>query len=152
MWHDSIAWLQGEQFDAVMNYPFTNVVLDFFAYNKINAEQFIYTMNEIIQMYPLNVSEVAFNLLGSHDTPRLLSMAENNIDKVKLLFAFQFSFIGTPCIYYGDEIGMSGGEDPGCRACMIWVEKKQNSDLLKFVLIIIQLINTNHLIGHDCNI
>src|SRR5690625_7339887 len=46
IWHDSMPWLQGDQFDAVMNYPFTNSVLDFFAYNKINAEQFIYTRSE----------------------------------------------------------------------------------------------------------
>ena len=152
IWHDSMPWLQGDQFDAVMNYPFTNSVLDFFAYNKINAEQFIYTMNEIIQMYPLNVSEVAFNLLGSHDTPRLLTMAENHIDKVKLLFVFQFSFIGTPCIYYGDEIGMSGGEDPGCRSCMIWDEKKQNRDLLQFVKKLIQFRKANPIVGNDGNI
>src|SRR5690625_6405372 len=81
-------------------------------------------------MYPDNVNEVAFNLLDSHDTERILTLADGNLAKVKLLYLFQLSFIGTPCLYYGDEIGMAGDGDPGCRACMIWDENKQNRQLL----------------------
>lgn len=149
IWHDSMPWLQGDQFDAVMNYPFTNHVLDFFAYQHINTEQFIWSMNEIIHMYPRNVNEVAFNLLGSHDTPRVLTLANNNINKVKLLYLFQFSFMGTPCIYYGDEIGMSGGQDPGCRACMIWDGEKQNQHLLAFLKRLIHFRKNNPILAND---
>lgn len=139
IWHDSMPWLQGDQFDAVMNYPFTQGALDFFARGKINAEQFKNVISTVLYSYPKNVNEVAFNLLGSHDTPRILTIADGNKDRIKLLFLFQLSFIGTPCIYYGDEIGMTGGQDPGCRKCMVWEDAKQDKELLQFVKKLIAL-------------
>src|SRR5699024_4058222 len=57
----------------------------------------------------------------------------------------QFTFIGSPCIYYGDEIGMAGGNDPGCRACMVWDEEKQDLELYQFVKGLIQL-RKNHVV------
>ncbi|MFD2044895.1 glycoside hydrolase family 13 protein [Ornithinibacillus salinisoli] len=133
IWHDSMPWLQGDQFDAVMNYPFTNAAIEYFGKNEINAEDFASTITKVLHMYPKHVNEVAFNLLDSHDTPRILTLADNNFDRVKLLYLFQLSFIGTPCIYYGDEIGMAGGQDPGCRACMEWDEQYQDRQLFNFV-------------------
>ena len=72
----------------------------------------------------------------------LLTLAEGNLDKVKLLYLFQLSFVGTPCIYYGDEIGMAGGPDPECRACMIWDESKQDRKLFNYVKQLIELRKT----------
>ncbi|MBT2734634.1 alpha-glycosidase [Bacillus sp. ISL-7] len=139
IWHDSMPWLQGDQFDAVMNYPFTNASLDFFAKDKINAEELAHQLTNVLISYPKNVNEVAFNLLGSHDTPRVLTVCDENIDKLKLLFLFQLSFIGTPCIYYGDEIGLTGENDPGCRKCMNWDEEEQNLELFHTVQKLISL-------------
>ncbi|MFG6116201.1 alpha-glycosidase [Halobacillus sp. MO56] len=133
IWHDSMPWLQGDQFDAVMNYPFTNGAVEFFAKDSMKAGEFADTITKVLHMYPDNVNEVAFNLLDSHDTPRILTLAGEEKARVKLLYLFQLSFIGTPCIYYGDEIGMSGGQDPGCRECMIWEEEEQDHDLFSFV-------------------
>ncbi|MFD1017812.1 alpha-glycosidase [Thalassobacillus hwangdonensis] len=133
IWHDSMPWLQGDQFDAVMNYPFTNGAIEFFAKQSMSATEFADSITNVLHMYPANVNEVAFNLLDSHDTPRILTIADENKERVKLLYLFQLSFIGTPCIYYGDEIGMNGGQDPGCRACMIWDEDGQDRDLFEFV-------------------
>lgn len=142
IWHDAMPWLQGDQFDAVMNYPVTNGIIDFFAKQKIDAQQFINHINQVIHMYPSNVNEVSFNLLDSHDTSRILTMAKHNKDRLKLAYLFQFSFIGAPCIYYGDEIGMFGGEDPECRACMIWDEHRYDEDLYSFIQILIKLRKT----------
>jgi glycosidase len=61
---------------------------------------------------------------------------------------FQLSFIGTPCIYYGDEIGMAGGQDPGCRACMIWDEDKQDRQLFKYVKQLIELRKSEPAFGN----
>ncbi|WP_070119829.1 alpha-glycosidase [Bacillus marinisedimentorum] len=133
IWHDAMPWLQGEQFDAVMNYPFTNGAVEFFAKSTMSAGEFADTITKVLHSYPENVNEVAFNLLDSHDTPRVLTLAGGNKEKVKLLYLFQLSFIGTPCIYYGDEIGMSGGQDPGCRKCMVWEEANQDLDMLDHV-------------------
>lgn len=133
IWHDSLPWLQGDQFDAVMNYPFTTSVVDFFAKARIDAGQFMDQITDLLHKYPGNVNKVAFNLLDSHDTARILTLANNEKARVRLMYVFQFSFIGTPCIYYGDEIGMSGGEDPDCRGCMEWNTAKQDQALFGFV-------------------
>jgi len=143
IWHNSMPWLQGDQFDAVMNYPFTNAAIDFFAKQKLSASSFSNAIDEVLHMYPDNVNESSFNLLDSHDTPRILTLADGNIDRVKLLFLFHLTFIGTPCIYYGDEIGMNGGGDPGCRACMVWEHEKQNQDLFHYVQALITLRKSN---------
>jgi glycosidase len=139
IWHDAIPWLQGDQFDAVMNYPFTNATLRYIAKGDINAEEFANQLTRVLVCYPKNVQEVAFNLLGSHDTPRILTMCHDNKDKLKLLFLFQLSFIGTPSLYYGDEIGLTGENDPDCRKCMIWDEDKQDQELLELVQRLISL-------------
>lgn len=142
IWHDSMPWLQGDQFDAVMNYPFTQAVVEYVAKNEINAEEFAEQLTKLLNKYPKNVNEVAFNLLGSHDTPRILTICENNKDRVKLLLLLQFSFIGTPCIYYGDEIGLTGENDPGCRKCMVWNKNEQDTNLWNFVRRLIELRKT----------
>ncbi|MCL7746178.1 alpha-glycosidase [Halalkalibacter alkaliphilus] len=149
IWHDSMPWLQGDQFDAVMNYPFTQATLDFFAKDEINAEQFGQQLTKVLSNYPKNVNEVAFNLLGSHDTPRILTICKENKEKLKLLFLFQLSFIGTPCIYYGDEVGITGENDPGCRKCMDWNEEEQDLGLLEFVKKVIALRREHAVLGNN---
>ncbi|MDQ8733813.1 glycoside hydrolase family 13 protein [Paenibacillus sp. LHD-38] len=132
IWHDSMMWLQGDQFDAVMNYPFTNAVLDFFAYQTIDAADFANAIGSQLAAYPQQVTEAAFNLLDSHDTPRLLTICGDNTETMKLSSLFQLTYPGTPCIYYGDEVGINGAGDPGCRKCMVWDPAEQNSELLAF--------------------
>ncbi|MCT2194933.1 alpha-glycosidase [Paenibacillus sp. p3-SID1389] len=132
IWHESSAWLQGDQFDAVMNYPFTEAVLDFVVRGTLDAEGFANAIGKQLSRYPLQASEVAFNLLDSHDTPRLLTLFDGNKAKMKLAALFQFTYSGTPCIYYGDEVGLDGGPDPDCRKCMEWDPKRQDRDLFAF--------------------
>jgi cyclomaltodextrinase / maltogenic alpha-amylase / neopullulanase len=139
IWHDSMNWLQGDQFDAVMNYPFTNAALDFIAKETIDAKVFAEKITSVMHMYPENVNEAAFNLLGSHDTKRVLTFCEGNKEKMKLLFLLMLTFKGTPCIYYGDEIGMSGEMDPGCRKCMEWDEEKQDHELFGHIQSLLSL-------------
>lgn len=132
IWHDSMPWLQGDQFDAVMNYPLTNAVIDFFAEGTIDAAKFANAIGAQLAAYPQQVTETAFNLLGSHDTPRLLTRCGDNVGRMKLATLFKLTYPGAPCVYYGDEIGMSGDGDPGCRECMVWEEEKQDRELLRF--------------------
>ncbi|MGG3839546.1 glycoside hydrolase family 13 protein [Paenibacillus thiaminolyticus] len=139
IWHDSMMWLQGDQFDAVMNYPFTDAVLNFFARQTTDARAFADSIGSILASYPQPVTEVSFNLLDSHDTPRLLTLCEGDVRPMKLAALFQFTYPGTPCIYYGDEIGLEGGPDPGCRKCMVWDEAEQDRDLFAFYQRIIAL-------------
>ncbi|MFD1266076.1 glycoside hydrolase family 13 protein [Paenibacillus motobuensis] len=130
--HDAMLWLQGDQFDAVMNYPFTNIVLDFFARRHIDATRFAQSINTQLASFPQQVTEAAFNLLDSHDTVRLLTLCGGNKQLMKLAVIFQLTFQGTPCFYYGDEIGLDGEHDPYNRKCMEWNPAKQDRELLEF--------------------
>lgn len=139
IWHESAPWLEGDKFDAVMNYPFTDAVLDFFVHGSLDAEGFANSIGRQLSRYPLQASEVAFNLLDSHDTPRLLTLAAGDKNKMRLASLFQFTFMGTPCIYYGDEFGMDGDGDPGCRKCMEWNPEQQDHNLFEFYRQLIQI-------------
>jgi len=142
IWHDATAWLQGDQFDAVMNYPFTNAVLDFFANKSISAHAFKNRIGKQLANYSEQVTLSAFNLLDSHDTARLLTLANQNIKAMKQAALFQLTYPGAPCIYYGDEVGLDGGHDPDCRKCMEWDEQKQNKELLSFYQRLLKLRHT----------
>ncbi|MFC4098204.1 alpha-glycosidase [Paenibacillus xanthanilyticus] len=130
--HDATPWLQGDQLDAVMNYAVTDFAMKFFVKDVFHAAQFANCIGNQLAMYPSKVSEIAFNLLDSHDTPRLLTLCHNDKDRMKLAVIFQFTYPGTPCIYYGDEVGLTGGGDPDNRQCMEWDPDKQDLDLLAF--------------------
>lgn len=135
IWNDAMPWLQGDQFDSVMNYPFTEAVIDFIAKGTITASQFGDQLSSHLQLYPENVSEVMFNLLGSHDTARLLTRCGDDRSKVKLAYLLLFTYPGSPCVYYGDEVGLAGDGDDFAyyRPCMEWDEAKQDQDLLSTV-------------------
>ncbi|MCM3651160.1 alpha-glycosidase [Metabacillus litoralis] len=149
VWHDAMPWLFGDQFDAVMSYPFANILLRFFAYDAIGAEQFSHELQGFLHQYPRPVHEAAFNLVGSHDTPRLLNLANMNKQKVKLLTAFQLSFTGSPSIYYGDEIGLTGEQDPGCRKCMPWEKDEQDGEMLAFFKKLIKLRKSYPILANE---
>lgn len=139
IWHDSMPWLRGDQFDAVMNYLFTSNVLELFAKESITPNQFVEEMTTVHHMYPEPVTRVAFNLVGSHDTPRILTECGGRIDKLKQIFTLLLTYTGTPCIYYGDEIGMDGVMDPGSRKCMDWDLARQEPEIARFVKKLISL-------------
>ncbi|MFF2499677.1 glycoside hydrolase family 13 protein [Peribacillus sp. NPDC058075] len=149
IWHDSMPWLRGDQFDAVMNYPFTNQVFRLVASQTINAREFTEEMTAIYHSYPTNVFDVTFNLLGSHDTPRIFTDCGEDLARAKLIHAILLTFNGSPCIYYGDEIGLTGGMDPGCRKCMVWEEEKQNAELLNEIKALISLRKEERLLAND---
>lgn len=139
MFHEGMMWLQGDQFDAVMNYPFTYAMHDFFAERCIDGVQFAQAIEHQLASYPQQANEVMFNLLDSHDTARLLTLCSNDKRRMKLAALFQLTFLGTPCIYYGDEVGLDGENDPGCRKCMEWDKEKQDQELLDYYKRMIKL-------------
>ncbi len=73
------------------------------------------------------------NLLGSHDTERLLTRHGGDAAAAKLSYALLMAAEGAPMIYYGDEVGLVGDNDPGCRGTMPWDEATWNQDLLAHV-------------------
>jgi len=87
----------------------------------------------LLSLYPPEITRVQFNLLGSHDTPRFKTLVRGDTSAYRLATLFQMTYPGAPSIYYGDEIGMSGVHDPGCRGGFPWDENGWDRDLHGFV-------------------
>jgi len=120
IWEDASDWLDGTQFDAVMNYPVRRLVVDFFATKSSSAAEFSAGIERELQRYPSEHAHAALNVLGSHDTERFLTLAAGDAARMKAAILFLFTYVGVPCIYYGDEIGLQGGKDPLNRAAFDW--------------------------------
>lgn len=141
IWDNAAPWLHGDQFDAVMNYRFRGACLDFFVKRNSSASQFRDTLLDILDDHPQDANFAMQNLLGSHDTERFLTLCNGNKELMTLVWAFQMTYIGAPMVYYGDEIGMTGGKDPGCRGTMVWDENKRDNNLLATMRNLIVLRN-----------
>lgn len=115
--------LRGNQLDSVMNYVFRDAVYDYFAKETISVKEFDSRIQHMLAYYHEETDQVLYNLLDSHDTERFLYSCNENKNLLKLAVVFQLLFLGAPAIYYGDEIGMTGDNDPDCRRCMEWGEK-----------------------------
>ncbi|MBX9138972.1 MULTISPECIES: glycoside hydrolase family 13 protein [unclassified Clostridium] len=141
--HEANAFLKGDQLDGIMNYPFKNAIIDFFAKGIISGREFLDIMSENRALYMDSITKQMWNLLGSHDTKRIYTECDGNIDRIKLSIAYQFLYIGVPYIYYGDEIGLSGGDDPNNRKCMNWNKNTQNKEIFDFYRDIINIRKEN---------
>ncbi len=132
IWDNPERWLQGDQFDGVMNYPFRRAVMDYLFERKGSADEFL---QRLCDAFPVNRFGVQMNLLGSHDTTRIASQPRTSLDRIKLAYALMFFLPGAPCIYYGDEIGMEGGKDPDCRRTFPWDElaARKAQPIYKFI-------------------
>jgi len=139
IWDDASPWLKGDQFDAVMNYKLREACLNFFINKKTNATEFDTTLSVLRAKYSGEVNLAMQNLLGSHDTERLLTLCKGDKEILKLAWLFQMTYVGAPMVYYGDEVGMMGGKDPGCRGTMIWERDKQDTNLLDYMKSLITL-------------
>jgi len=149
-------YLQGDEFDAVMNYNFAFCCAEYFINQKtrISTSAFDQRLRDLRQAFPAEVAYAMQNLYDSHDTPRLptlianpdgapyrqwrrhsrWSQAQNPRYRIakptpqhrqiqKLMALFQMTYVGSPMIYYGDEAGMWGANDPCCRQPMLWPDR-----------------------------
>ena len=153
IWEDASRWLQGDQFDAVMNYPFTRAVFGLVAdalnekeiarsgykhIEKLEVPVFATEVERLLTGYDPAIVAAQFNLLGSHDTPRIMRALSLDEAAVRMAFFLLLTFPGAPCVYYGDEIGLAGGHDPDCREGMPWDEASWNKPLRRFIQTLIQ--------------
>ncbi|MGY3765429.1 glycoside hydrolase family 13 protein [Vagococcus vulneris] len=139
IWHSSQSWLNGDEFHAVMNYAYTETITNFFVKRDISATKLASGLYEQLMLYREQTNQVMFNCLDSHDTPRLLTVCDNNKALAQMTLAFTFIQQGSPCIYYGTEYGMNGGGDPDCRKCMVWDPNQQDQQFYEFMQQLIQL-------------
>ncbi len=146
IWHRAERWLAGDMFDAVMNYQFTRACLSFFiqhdetslaltqpgSYGEVlalDAPEFAAMLDETLHWYAPEITCAQMNLLNSHDTARFLTIAGGDTTALKLAWLALFTFPGAPMLYYGDEIGMEGGQDPDSRRAMVWDSASWDRDL-----------------------
>ncbi len=131
IWDDATEWLDGSQFDGVMNYLFTGPTLAFaagdridkslvespgyFPYPAIDAVAYAEKMQALLELYPWEIQLTQLNLLSSHDIARVLSVVGDDRSSMELATLLLLTFPGAPSIYYGDEVGLAGGLDPDCR-------------------------------------
>jgi cyclomaltodextrinase len=151
IWHESLRWLQGDQFDAVMNYLVTAAALSFFGARTLNmgvvcdaggikdrvhpmdATAFANEMERLLNLYHPDITRAQFNLLDSHDMPRFLSCVGGDKSALKLAWLFLMTIPGAPSIYYGDEIGIDGKHDPECRKSFPWDASRWDRGLLDYL-------------------
>jgi cyclomaltodextrinase / maltogenic alpha-amylase / neopullulanase len=149
IWDDATRWLQGDQFDAVMNYPIARAIYGFVAKGlndaeimrsgfqkiyKLDAVEFVEELGVLFSKHRPEVVDAQLNLLCSHDTPRALTILKQNETALRLAILLQFFLPGVPCLYYGDELGLSGNHDPDNRAAMPWqAEQHWNQSLRDYV-------------------
>lgn len=147
IWGDSREWLDGTQFDGVMNYLFTAPTIAFTTgdrvireyvegrsytpYPALDAKGYAAKIQNLLKLYDWEIQQTQLNLLASHDTARLLSIAGEDRDSVKLGTLLLLTFPGAPSIYYGDEVGLAGAIDPDSRRGFP-AEADWDQDLLNF--------------------
>ncbi|MDB5349413.1 MAG: glycosidase [Planctomycetota bacterium] len=146
VWHESRRWLQGDMWDAVMNYRFTHACISFFIGRGVDESElkrtslfpagepsagaFAKEIESLLGLYHPNVSFAMLNLLDSHDMARFLTLAKGDRSALRLATTFQMTYPGAPSVYYGDEIGLSGGHDPFNRAAFPWDTAAWDMELL----------------------
>ena len=121
IWHDAPAWLEGDEYDAVMHYPLQSALRRFFEDESQPAQAFGWDVARCMSVYAPQVNTAQFILLDSHDTIRLRSRVRSEDEYWQQLAAL-FTLPGSPCVYYGTEVVLEGGPDPDCRRCMPWDE------------------------------
>ena len=139
IWHHAPDFLEGDQWDSVMNYPFFRAVEDFAASQSIAPSEFLGKLGYLRGTTHTHAYPLLWNLIGSHDTARLLHRCGEQKDRQKLCAAIQLLWPGMPMIYYGDEVGMTGGADPDCRRGMLWDPERQDGDMFAYYRKLLQL-------------
>ncbi len=148
IWFPAERYLQGDQFDGVTNYLFMRPAVGFFGartlddYVKqghlqasvlpLDAPGFARAIEAVLARYPWEITLAQLNLLNSHDTPRFLSLVGGDESALRLALLCLLTMPGAPNLYYGDELGLPGGPDPGCRGAMPWAQAEARGDLWRY--------------------
>jgi glycosidase len=113
-------WLQGDSFDATMNYTFRDICVRYLARHEIGAVEAADDLARLWAQYSWPVTLANQNLIGSHDTARFLTVAGGEVWRLRLATVLALTYPGAPGIYYGDEVGLEGDNDPGSRNPFPW--------------------------------
>ncbi len=137
-WKDGKDMLRGDQMDSIMNYRWREAVLDYLGTDGLSHETFKQRLNQLYFDYPRELHSTLYNHLSSHDTPRALNVLGHDLKRQRLALVLQMTLPGMPIIYYGDEIGMDGENDPDNRKTMKWDSINQETLSLTKKLVILR--------------
>ncbi len=147
IWHEAPDWLRGDRFDAIMNYVQSRLAYGFFGGSTLrtdekpggftlaplSTQQFAEGISHMLGLYDWQITTAQLNLMDSHDTPRMLHTLQGDESAVRLCTLFQMTMPGAPSVYYGNEVGMTGGMEPGSRGAFPWHDEKSwNKKLQEF--------------------
>ena len=145
---DTSQWLQGDMFDGTMNYSFRENMIDFFANKNMKPDEFSESLAHLYSMYSFEAITSCQNLLSSHDVKRFLNRCEKIEDVYGAIF-FQATFPGIASIYYGDEIGLDGGDEPNNREPFPWNDDSNwNMPLQEITSTLMNLKNSNSILKY----
>ena len=143
IWHYAGDFLEGDEWDTVMNYPFYLNMIDLLADTRINVSQFVQNLGYLEGRLNKKCYPLMWNLIDSHDTARFLHLCNDNKKKQHLAAAFQLLLPGMPMVYYGDEFAMPGANDPDCRRGMYWDEEYQDKEMFQWYKKLLQIRKTH---------
>lgn len=112
-------YLLGEELDSTTNYPLRDTII-WFLKGNISAELFARKILNLYENYPIESFYSCMNIVGNHDTERIFSILNEDIELLKLALSIQMTMPGVPVIYYGDEAGLTGWKDPDNRKSYPW--------------------------------
>ncbi|MEK6223163.1 MAG: glycoside hydrolase family 13 protein [Chloroflexota bacterium] len=138
VWEADPRWVNDTHFDGLMHYPVRNAIMELLGHEG-SISEFAKTIESFLSMYSPENLKAMYVPLSTHDTRRLHTKLEGNIEKIKLALLIQFASPGAPAIYYGDEIGLKGDKDPQSRHAFPWDENAWNIDLRNYVKTLIKI-------------
>jgi cyclomaltodextrinase len=139
IWEADPRWVGDGHFDGLMNYPFRDELINFIVTATTTASEFGKGIEALLNTYPSEHNFAHLLPLSTHDTQRQLTVCGGDVELVRLMNLIQFCYPGAPNIYYGEEIGMEGGEDPDCRGAFPWDESKWDNELRSYLKKLIQM-------------
>ncbi len=142
-WRDPVTFLYGDTFDGATHYLMRGAAFDFLQTNALTGDAFLRALSTLQHQIPETHRQSMLTLLGSHDTARVLTLCQGDVDTAVLLYTFLLTMPGAPLIYYGDENGMVGENDPDCRRTMVWEPEAWNLKIRKLLKKLIDLRNNS---------
>ncbi len=128
-----LEWLKATKLDGVMNYYFANLVLNGLM-GKFKPYIVKRELDRMVEEIGVDALSKSWNMLSSHDSPRLNWTLNGNDQLKRMALTFQIAYPGNPLIYYGEENGMNGGPDPDNRRAMIWDGHQWDWKFREFVI------------------
>ena len=145
---DTSQWLQGDMFDGTMNYSFRESMVDYFATKTMNISEFSDSLANLYFMYSFKALSSCQNLLSSHDVKRFLNRC-SDVSSIYGPIFMQATFPGIAGIYYGDEIGLNGGNEPNNREAFPWNDEGSwDINLQNYIREIMNIKSSNNILKY----